>query len=504
MKPTSATRRHPLLLEVPARTWLSELSERAGRKVTLGDVPEEDLDALADLGFDAVWLMGAWTTGPDAAAIARLEPALQPSYFRSLPDYRPSDCAGSPFSIAAYEAPPELGGAEGLAAFRGALRRRGVRLVLDFVPNHLGRDHPWVDEEPEIFVGGSAEDVVREPWAFFPNRDGRVIAHGRDPHFAPWTDSAQLNCALPRARERLLEILLSVSERCDGVRCDMAMLVLPEVLEKTWGARLGPDADRTSFWRDAIAAVKTRRPGFLFIAEVYWGLEARLQEEGFDYTYDKGLYDLLARGDFEGARRHLGADAAFQARCVRFVENHDEERAAAAFGREGSRSAAAVALSAPGLRFFHYGQIEGRRVKLPAQLRRAPREEPDSETARFYRVFLDLLRDPCLQGDFEALEPRPAGPGDPSWRAVFAHLWTPPRRADGAPLAALVVANRSSGTAYARVPLPLRLVAPDRRYAFEDRLGGDRCERGGEELLDPGLLVALAPQQVHLFTAREA
>lgn len=501
-EPSSKLGRYPLLLELPARTWLSELSERAGRSVTLGDVPEEELDSFARLGFDAIWLMGVWTTGPDAQAIARLEPELQAAYFRALPDYRPCDCGGSPFSIATYEVPQELGGESGLKALRTRLNRRGIRLLLDFLANHVGRDHPWVHEEPELFIQGSLEDLLRDPRSFFPNRDGRIIAHGRDPYFPPWTDSAQLNCALPRARERLTETLLAIARRADGVRCDMAMLVLPEVLERTWGARLGPGSDRKSFWRDAIATVKARYPDFLFLAEVYWGLESRLQDEGFDFTYDKGLYDLLGRGDHAGARRHLSSELCLRGRCAHFVENHDEERAVRAFGAEGSRSAAAVALSAPGLRFLHYGQIEGRRVKLPVQLRRSPREQPDPEAVRFYEQLLEVLRGPLLQGEFHALEPRSAGRDFPPPDPIFAHLWTP-GELPGSRLAALVIANRSSWAACARLSLPPGFFSAEHLYEFTDRASGERSELPGAELVGPGLFVALRSHQVQILSARE-
>ena len=119
-----------------------------------------------------------------------------------------------------------------------------------------------------------------------------------------------------------------IADRCDGVRCDMAMLLLPEVIARTWGGRSQP-ADGAApveapFWPEAIAAVQTRRPDFLFLAEVYWDLEWELQQEGFDYTYDKRLYDRLRAGDAAGVRAHLSAGLDFQRRCARFLENHDE------------------------------------------------------------------------------------------------------------------------------------------------------------------------------------
>src|SRR6185436_1908171 len=108
------------------------------------------------------------------------------------------------------------------------------------------------------------------------------------------------------------ETLLAIAEQCDGVRCDMAMLLLPDVMEKTWGSRLGPDWIRTSFWREAIPEVLGRQTGFRFLAEVYWDLEERLHGEGFHFTYDKTLYDRLRAGDAAGVRARLAAPASFQ------------------------------------------------------------------------------------------------------------------------------------------------------------------------------------------------
>src|SRR5262249_54920202 len=129
--------------------------------------------------------------------------------------------------------------------------------------------------------------------------------------------------------------LLAAAEQCDGLRCDMAMLVLPDVFQRTWGD-LSKPADGTppvdlAFWPEAIARVRMVRPDFLFMAEVYWDLEWVLQQQGFDYTYDKRLYDRLHARDAESVRKHLWADMDFQRKSVRFLEKHDEPRAAGAF-----------------------------------------------------------------------------------------------------------------------------------------------------------------------------
>ena len=151
--------------------------------------------------------------------------------------------------------------------------------------------------------------------------------------------------------------LLKIAGQCDGVRCDMAMLVLPEVFEKTWDVTVP-----RSFWPRATGKVRERFPGFCFMAEVYWDLEWTLQQQGFDYTYDKRLYDRLLKGDPRPVREHFLADMKYQEHLARFLENHDEPRAATVFSSEVHRAAAVVTYFSPGLRFFHQGQMEGKSV----------------------------------------------------------------------------------------------------------------------------------------------
>ena len=186
-----------------------------------------------------------------------------------------------------------------------------------------------------------------------------------------------------------------VADCCDGVRCDMAMLLLPDVIRRTWGDKSLPSDGRppvdNPFWPEAIAQVHRRHPDLLFMAEVYWDLEWTLQQQGFDYTYDKRLYDRLRSRDVEGVRGHLHADMVFQRRCVRFLENHDEPRAASAFPSDVHRAAAILAFLTPGLRFFHDGQFEGRRDqgRDPAQAKatRAARPGASGFLSPFLGVF---------------------------------------------------------------------------------------------------------------------
>ena len=196
-------------------------------------------------------------------------------------------------------------------------------------------------------------------------RGDLLLAHGRDPYFDGWPDTLQLDYSRVATQEAMIAELLKIAGQCDGVRCDMAMLVLPEVFERTWGHRA------PVFWPGATGRVRERVPGFCFMAEVYWDLEWTMLQQGFDYAYDKRLYDRLREGHARPVREHLLAGLDFQSKLARFLENHDEPRAAATFAPGMHEAAAVITFLSPGLRFFHQGQFEGRRKRISPHLVRA-------------------------------------------------------------------------------------------------------------------------------------
>jgi len=491
--------RHPLLYEINTRVWVRELSARAGRRLTLDTIPPEEIERIAALGFDAVWLMGVWTTGLAAIRLARTDATLRVDYRRALPDLTDGDIIGSPYAVSRYQVSADLGGPAALASLRASFATYGLRLMLDFVPNHTATDHALLTESPHAYVRGSEDDIATHPEAFFRTRGGLIVAHGRDPFFAPWQDTAQVDYGHRPGRAGMLNQLHTIAMQCDGVRCDMAMLLLPDVIERTWGSRIGTDWIRESFWTEAIPAVRERYPEFVFMAESYWDREWELQQQGFDFTYDKVLYDRLHAGDAPGVRAHLFADAAFRDRGARFLENHDEPRAATAFGVPDGFGPALVTSLGPGLRLLHEGQLEGRRIRLPVQLGRRP-DEPDDETVRaFYARVLAVLRDPTLHhGQFVPLEVRSSGEGDRTYDGLVAFGWRDEEADDGPCL--VVVVNLRPEQAWGRVPLGALGFAPGRQYRLLDRMDGASYRRTGDEVCEAGLFVALRPRQSHLFT----
>lgn len=490
--------RYPALYQINTHPRLTRLSRRLGRAVTLDDVPDDELDRLADLGFDWVWFRSVWQTGPAGRQISRDHPEWRREFEKTLPDLRDEDIAGSGFAITGYTIHQALGGDEALARLRARLQRRGLRLMLDFVPNHTALDHPWVDDHPEYYIPGTELDLARAPrnyaWIRRPGAD-RLLALGRDPYFPGWPDVLQLNYGNPDTREAMTAELLSVATKCDGVRCDMAMLVLPEVFERTWGIAAQP------FWPEATRRVRKQTPGFHFMAEVYWDLEWTLLQQGFDHAYDKRLYDRLRDRHARPVREHLHAGLDYQDKLARFLENHDEPRAAAVFPTPIHQAAAIVTYLTPGLRFFQEGQFEGRTRHISPHLRREPDEPDDPPIRSFYQRLRTVIQRPAVRnGRWRLLECSPAWNGNDSADHFIAFAWEGTNSQDER---LLVTVNHDENRSQCRVRLPFHDLA-GKTWRLTDQTGDAVYDRDGDELQNPGLFLDMGAWNYHVFemTAR--
>ncbi|MCU0720333.1 MAG: alpha-amylase family glycosyl hydrolase [Pirellula sp.] len=470
------------LYQINSRALLTELSCAFAKPATLDDIPDQLLDSWKDHGFEWIWMLGVWQTGVAAQTVSRTHPGWRHDYQASLSDLREEDIEGSCFAIVDYQTHSRLGSDAALQRLRQRLRDRGMFLMLDFVPNHMALDHSWIASHPECFVRGSEERMRNEPMNFFRAYTGEIFAHGKDPYFDGWPDTVQLDYSHPTTIHLMSQELDRIAKLCDGLRCDMAMLILPDVTQRTWGSPALP------FWKENIERIKANHPGFCFLAEVYWDREWDLQQLGFDYCYDKRLYDRVLHEGSEPVRLHLLAGLDYQNRLARFLENHDEKRAQETMSNERHRAAAIVTYLSPGMKFFHEGQLEGRRVKISPHLIRRPVEEINVELQSFYGKLLGLLKEDFFRnGRWLLLDGKPAWPGDESYIRVISFRW---KGQDGRHL--IVSVNFSDLPASVRLRVSIdRTCASDvvlRDWFSETR---ENLHRG--QIFNPGLEVNLEP-----------
>jgi glycosidase len=490
-KPRQAVQPYPLLYQINTRVLLNGLAKGLGRPATLDDIPDSQLDQLAEDGFDWVWLLGVWQTGAAGRKVSLENPEWRREFHELLPDCSDDDVSGSCFAIQSYIVHSAFGGDAALARTRQRLGQRGLRLMLDFVPNHTAPDHPWVKEHTAYYVHGTESQRQRDPQNYtLITTPGApvVLAYGRDPYFAGWPDTLQLNYANPSLQDAMASELEHIAAMCDGVRCDMAMLILPDVFERTWGLR------PASFWPDAIRRARTHNAGFHFMAEVYWDLEWTLQQQGFDYTYDKRLYDRLREGHARPVRDHFRADLDFQRKSARFLENHDEPRAAETFSPGKYEAAAVLTFLCPGLRFFHQGQADGFTRRIPVHLERGPVENANPRLRQFYDRLIACLRHPNTHSEnWQLVECWAAWDGNSTWDNFICFAW---QGSEVNPL--IVVVNYAPNQSRCYVRLPLDAIQ-GKAIRLQDLMSSAVYDRSGDEIASRGLYLDLPAWGHHVF-----
>jgi len=482
---------YPSMYQVNTRTWLTDLSAEIGKEATFDDIPDHALDGFKEMGFDWIWFLSVWCTGEQGQKISRTNAVWRREFEETLSDLKEEDIGGSGFAIADYHVHPGLGGDEALKRLRERLTARGLKLMLDFVPNHMGPDHPWVSEHPEYFITGTEEDLQNHPLNYMrlhTHQGERILAYGRDPYFDGWPDTVQIDYSNPVVIEAMTNELVRIAGQCDGVRCDMAMLLLPDVFEKTWGRKA------KSFWPEAINDVRQQHPHFCFMAEVYWEMEWTLQQLGFDYTYDKRLYDRLHEGMAKPVREHFLAERDYQDKLVRFLENHDEARIASTLDLPQHEAAAVITYLSPGMRFFHEGQLEGKRKKISPHLIRGPKETVDAGIQEFYTSLLSVLKQPMFRTSrWQLLECTPAWEENNTWESFIAFAWEGEERE-----LVLVVINYAphDGQCYLQLP---KMEKGFGHWELKDIMNSVAYSRDSHDLLTKGLYLGMKPWQYHVF-----
>jgi hypothetical protein len=292
-------------------------------------------------------------------------------------------------------------------------------------------------------------------------------------------------------RKTAIKTVSSIAEQCDGMRCDMAMLLLGDVFARTWGTKAGV-RPASEYWSGVISAVKKKHPDTVFIAEAYWDLEWELLQQGFDYCYDKRFYDRLVYESAESVRFHLLAEPSFQERLIRFIENHDEPRAAQVFSQEKARAAAVVLATLPGAKLFHEGQFEGRKVRLPVFLKRRPIENVDYDLKAFYGRLMEAINIQTIREGRWRLCRLSGWPENTSWMNIAAWCWQMGQEI------CLTVVNLSDTRSQARVHLTGVNLA-GMTVKMTDIMKNEIYERPGNEMAEIGLYVDLEPWAYHVM-----
>lgn len=484
------------IYEINIRVFLRKF-DNGTKKAKLLDIPFSYWQNLADLGINYIWLMGIWKTCSSTIDKYCFEDYLINNYSKALKDWKNEDVIGSPYSINKYELNNTICSEDELKSFREKLRTIGLGLILDFIPNHYSSESDLIYTHPEIFLQVDESTFNNDKHTYFqPNiLEKKFFAHGRDPFFPAWEDTIQVNVCCKEAREFQKNELIKISEMCDGVRCDMAMLALNNVFKNTWGSALPEKCKQVSveFWSDLISYVKTQNENFIFIAEAYWDMEWQLQQLGFDFTYDKTLTDRLKFASAKDIFEHLKADYNYQIKSLRFLENHDEERSITELGKDKSKAAAVIISTILGGKLYFDGQFEGKKIKLPVQLGREPHEKIHDDIKYFYNHLLSITKHEIFSiGQWKLLEPISSWMNNYTFKNILAWEWAfnNERR--------IVAVNYSSSVATCRLKIDVSGY-PD-EFVIKDLLNQVEYLRSSEEIHTLGLYIELKPFHSHVFS----
>ena len=480
-----------MIYEINTRVWLKQFDSSK-----LIEVPKSYWENLQKKGFEYIWLMGVWETVPSTIKKYCFVDGLIKEYNFALPNWKEEDVIGSPYAIDKYDINPNIASKKEIQKFKKQLNEIGLKLILDFIPNHFSVETSLLKEHSNIFLKANKDLYKNDARTFFTDSQyDNYFAHGKDPYFEAWQDTIQVNYFNSAARDYMTNILIQLTELCDGVRCDMAMLMLNSVFSSTWSKVINsidyksPDNE---FWSSAISKVKGIEKDFLFIAEAYWDLEFQLQTLGFDFTYDKQLYDRLLSGNVNSIYEHLKADKDYQEKSLRFIENHDEKRSAEVFG-SSSKAAAVIMSTIPGMKLFYDGQFLGKKIKLPVQLGREPEEELSIEIKNYYEKLLDITKDEIFsKGEFTLLYPIQAGSDNDSHKNVLSWIWNYKNQIR------IVVVNYSDNIAVCKIKLKLKIV--EENIVLINLLKDRKYLPSPKEIFSEGLYIQLDPFESHIFS----
>jgi len=416
--------------------WLDQLSKTYKSHISrLDQIPDEELDKLADQGFTGLWLIGLWERSQASQKIKQM--CGNP------------EAMASAYSIYDYQIAAELGGEEALYNLKHRAWHRGIRLASDMVPNHMGIDSPWVKEHPDWFLSlnecpfpsysfngpnlSSDEQIsifledhyydrtdaaVVFKWVNNQTGEVRYIYHGNDGTAMPWNDTAQLNYLNPEVREAVIRTIFSVAEKFPVIRFDAAMTLTKKHFQRLWFPEPGSGGDIPTraangmsrrnfyqhmpqeFWRQVVNRFSKANSNTLLLAEAFWLMEAYfVRTLGMHRVYNSAFMNFLKNEDNEQFRTSIKNVLQFNPeilkRFVNFMNNPDEETAVVQFGKDDKYvGVCTLMVTLPGLPMFGHGQIEGFAEKYGMEYYRSYWNEiPDEHLIlRHEREIFPLLR----------------------------------------------------------------------------------------------------------------
>jgi glycosidase len=453
----------------------------------LATIPDAEFEDFKKRGIDWIYLLGVWQLGPYGLNFDRRN-GVDP-YLSTLPDCKIDDIIGSVFAVTNYTVNSEVGSMNELAYLRKKLNQMGLKLMLDFVPNHSALDSYLMKGDLSYYIRAPAGVVDKNK--YYTNG----VAYGSAAYCAPWMDVAQFNYFEVKTRKLMTSYLETIASFADGIRCDMAHIVLNSAFASQWSTELkayGYKTPSSEFWEDAIIAAKKINPNLIVIGEVYGEDNMKtLQSLGFDYTYDKELYDRLINGNLDNIRGYInGNSPEFMQKNAHFLENHDDNRGITAFGSfERADAAAAVLFTLPGMKFSFQGQWVGKTWKLDVHLRRSYDEPANQEVIDFYNKLIPIVgAEPFKNGAFEMLT---ATNDASSWR-ILAWKWAYKNEKR------LVAVNYSDQ--YGSGAVKLSDCSGNGNINVNELFSNATYVRSAEELRKSGLFVVLKPWQAQIFS----
>jgi hypothetical protein len=438
------------VLRVDARVWLREEAQEAARPVDLGTLLPSRSGLLLEEGFGWLWLGGIWDPGETGRWIARRSALLIERLREDLSDLETSDIDGPALPPRAHRVRDDLGGDQGLDMLRKDLLARGIRLLVDFVPDCIAPDHPWVKEHPEF--------ILRPATGPCPEESATPSL--------PAVPAAALALRHPGAREAVMAELDRVARRVDGIHI---------------AGR--PTPDLGEFLSGALERLRAEHPRLLVVGE---GSIPRVDVETDGSFRDRVLAmdsGAVAEAVKEGARRPR----------ARFLEDPGGPRAAERLPRLRHEAAAVLAYLSASLAVFMDGEIEGRKRPWNPYLTRRVPELPDGEIRSFYGRLLDVLARPAARSPCRVLPLSRAWEENETWRQVIVFA----RGEAGMPLI-LVAVNFGPADAqcYASVE---GLLGESGGWLLQDLFSTQVYTRDRGDLAQRGLYLALAPWDYNVF-----